>query len=178
MATSEGAGFGMGWAATVGSFAAPVAIMLWQAASSVYESGGLSLSLGPIFLIGTPISLLATWLFGLPFALYLRRRKSLNVMAVCVGGVVIGAAFFITLLWLVSLPSASTAQVPGQAIVGGVLGLLVALTFACWHEYPSEFRRVEGRSYLHRPWYTFAPIATWRPLTVSCRTVPMDACRE
>jgi hypothetical protein len=131
MTTSKNAGLGLGWAATVGSFAAPVAVMLWQAASSLFDGGGggVSLSLGLIFLIGAPISLLATWLLGLPFVLYMRRRKSLNVMAVCVGGVVIGAIFFVTLLWLVSLPSQSTAHVFGQSLVGGILGLLVALVF-------------------------------------------------
>jgi hypothetical protein len=129
MTTSKNAGLGLGWAATVGSFAAPVAVMLWQTANSLFDGGGISLSLGLIFLIGAPISLLATWLLGLPFVLYMRRRKFLNVMAVCVGGVVIGAIFFVTLLWLVSLPSHSTAHVFGQSLVGGILGLLVALAF-------------------------------------------------
>lgn len=127
--TSKNAGLGLGWAATVGSFAAPVAVMLWQGASSLFDGTGTSLSLGPIFLIGGPVSLLATWLLGLPFVFYMRRRKSLSVMAVCLGGVVIGAIFFVTLLWFVSLPSQSTAHVFGQSLVGGILGLLVALAF-------------------------------------------------
>lgn len=129
MTTSKNAGLGLGWAATVGSFAAPVAVMLWQAASSLFDGSDISLSLAPIFLVGTPLSLLATWLLGLPFVLYMRRRKSLNVVAVCGGGGVIGAIFFVALLWLVSLPSQSTAHVFGQSLVGGILGLMVALAF-------------------------------------------------
>jgi len=129
MATSKNAGLGLGWAAIAGSFAAPVVVMLWQAASSLFDRGGISLSLGPIFLIGAPISLLVTCVFGLPFVFYLRRRNSLNVIAVCLGDVVIGAFLFVALLWLVSLPSQATADVFRQSLVGGFLGLMVALVF-------------------------------------------------
>lgn len=129
MTTSKNAGMGFGWAATVGSFAAPVAVVLWQAASSLVDGSDISLSAGPVFLIGTPISLLATWLFGLPFVLCMRRRKALNVVAVCGGGVAIGAGFFVVLVRLVSQPSLSTAHVFGQLLVGGTLGLVVALAF-------------------------------------------------
>jgi hypothetical protein len=136
MTTSKNAGLSLGWAATVGSFAAPVAVMLWQAASSLFDGSDISLSPGSIFLVGTPLSLLATWLLGLPFVLYMRWRKSLNVMAVCGGGVVIGAIFFVTLLWLVSLPSQSTAHMFGQCLVGGILGLTVALAFCLLAQIP------------------------------------------
>src|ERR1700761_8592719 len=108
MTMSENSGLGLGWAATLGAFAAPLALMLWQVTSSLFDGVGVSVSLGPIFLIGYPISLLATWLLGLPLVLYMRRRKSLNAFAVCLGGIVIGAILFVTLLWFVDLSSQTT----------------------------------------------------------------------
>jgi len=129
MTMSKNSGLGLGWAATLGAFAAPLAVMLWQVTSSLFDGAGVSVSLGPIFLIGYPISLLATWLLGLPLVLCIRRRKSLNAVAVCLGGIVIGAILFVTLLWLVELSSQATAHVFGQALVGGILGLLVASFF-------------------------------------------------
>jgi hypothetical protein len=142
MTTSINEGLGFGWAATVGSLAAPVGTMLWQAASSPFDVGELSLSLGPIFLIGVPISLSATWLFGLPFILYMRRRKSLNIAVVCLGGIFIGAIVFVVLVWLVSLPPHSMAHVFGQLVVGGSLGLIVALAFCLLARVP--FRSVDA----------------------------------
>ncbi|WP_369928372.1 hypothetical protein [Xanthomonas sp. NCPPB 2632] len=134
---SKNPGLSMAWAATVGSFAAPFAVIIWQAASSLLTGGVLSLSAGPIFLIGAPISLLATWLLGLPLVLYLRRKNSLNAFTVSGGGIVLGAIVFVMLLWLVSL-SAPTHMFQ-QALAGGLLGLSVAVTFCLLANIPFRF---------------------------------------
>lgn len=134
---SKNPGLSMAWAATVGSFAAPFAVMIWQAASSLLTGGVLSLSAGPIFLIGSPISVLATWLLGLPLVLYLRRQNSLNAFTVSGGGIVLGAIVFVMLLWPVSL-SAPTHMLQ-QALAGGLLGLLVAVIFCLLANIPFRF---------------------------------------
>jgi len=144
MTKSESAGLSLGWAATFGSFAAPLAVALAgalvQAAISRFEARGFYSSLDLIFLFGEPISLLATWTFGLPFVLYLRRRNALNAAAVCAGGAVIGAVFVVALLWLVSRSPASTAQVFGQSIFGCIMGLVVASTFCLLARIPFRIR--------------------------------------
>ena len=144
MTKPESAGLSLGWAATVASCAAPLAVAvagaLVQIALSHFEANGFYSSLDLFFLFGEPVSLVATWMSGLPFVLYLRRRKALNAAAVCAGGTVIGAAFVVALLWLVSESPTSTAQVFGESIFGGIMGLIVALTFCLLARIPFRTR--------------------------------------
>src|ERR1700754_2155695 len=117
--TKEGMGFA--WSGALASFVAPVVVVLCQAVSSLIEEHRVNVSVGPIFLIGLPISILPIWLLGMPFVLYLRRMELLNAKTVCIGGAFFGALFLIAFLWIVDPPLLPWPRLLGQGSAGGFL---------------------------------------------------------
>ena len=79
------------------------------------------------FVLAFPISLLATLMLGLPYALWLRSRGFFSSLTICVGAAVIGAAAFSYLTWLVE--SDSTILDPPTLLAGMGFGLVSGVAF-------------------------------------------------
>jgi hypothetical protein len=127
MLTKERLGFA--WAGTLASFVAPLVVVLWQAANSLIDEHGVDVSIGPIFLLGLPISILSTWFLGLPLVLYLRWKQVLNAKIVCAGGAAFGASFLIVFFWIIDPPLLPWPRLLGQGSAGAFLGFAVAVVF-------------------------------------------------
>ena len=82
------------------------------------------------FILGLPPSYAATWLFGMPYVLWLRRIGRLSAMTVCIGAMLAGGVTY----WLMEKISHEDRSTPTMLIglaAGSVFGLAAALVF-CW----------------------------------------------
>ena len=91
------------------------------------SSANLLIGIGGIFVIATPISFLATTLFGLPYVLFLRALKILNWTYICVGASLIGVLVDLLLVWLVSGELTKLSQGLLAAFIGLVSGIAFCL---------------------------------------------------
>ena len=85
-------------------------------------SFGYLLSNSAIFLtVAIPVSLAAMLCIGLPYALWLRSRGSLNAISICAGSMVIGVGVFSLLTWTLTWDN----RLPGllQMVLGAGQGL-------------------------------------------------------
>ena len=92
-------------------------------------SFGYLLSNSAIFLtVAIPVSLAAMLCIGLPYALWLRSRGSLNAISICAGSMVIGVGVFSLLTWTLTWDN----RLPGllQMGLGAGQGLAAGIAFS------------------------------------------------
>jgi hypothetical protein len=119
------------WLATlIAPWAAPIGLALWATATGLVQQGSAGLKDWPslfLFLFFVlPASYAATCLFGLPYVLWLRARKALNTVYVCMGA---GAAGVITAFAYPLVMGSGWAPNPITMLLSIGLGLLSGLSF-------------------------------------------------
>ncbi len=79
------------------------------------------------FVLAFPVSLLATLILGLPYALWLRSRGAFSSLSICIGAAAIGAAAISYFTWLVE--SDATIVDPLDLLAGVGFGLISGVAF-------------------------------------------------
>lgn len=84
-------------------------------------------SIGGLFAIATPVSLLATMCLGLPLVVLLRWRNALSWLSICVGATLIGAVAFALFTWVIT--SGQRAPTLSHYSIGAIFGLVSGVAF-------------------------------------------------
>jgi hypothetical protein len=84
--------------------------------------------IGFVFLFGLPLSLGATYLVGLPFALLLRSQRLLTVKYVVAGAALLGAFAIVGLTFVVLRAPVTLDAVAVGVAVGAIAGLVFCAT--------------------------------------------------
>ena len=119
----------------VAPFAAPVLFFLGLMLASVIHDGlaiGLqdwqAGALAALVLI-LPVSYLATWLFGIPYIIWLRSRSRLTATYVCAGAIFFGVVSARVCQWIGSADASRVSNLALGVLLGSGLALCVALAF-------------------------------------------------
>lgn len=110
-------------------FALLVLVVLWDIASGERTmSFAAAVEVFAFALVlGLPIALVATWLLGLPLAVWLRRRGRLSLGSLCLAAAPLGALAFVAGLAAFGARLALVAQVGAGAFVGVGVALVFGL---------------------------------------------------
>ncbi len=131
------------WKATlIAPLGVPLSIVFVVAVESVLNDGipglrDLPATMFLVFLFGLPISYGVMLFLGLPYLIWLRSKKQLTWVFVCIGSIVFGSTIW-SGYWQLSPHSPPfMSTIPTGAFIGFVVGV----TFCLVAKLPSGFRR-------------------------------------
>ncbi len=142
-ATDDGQPKHLLWRGALCSILAPPTLLVlfaWML-RPIPPSGRLLRGVGHMFMLATPVTLLATLCLGLPLVLALRALKALSWKSVCLGAMMIGAAAFALFVWLLlgNRPAPSVFHY----VLGAVFGLVSGASFCIGARLESSSRPIQ-----------------------------------
>ncbi|KAF1003049.1 MAG: hypothetical protein GAK28_04958 [Luteibacter sp.] len=134
-------GTGLVLAALISPFSVPLVMFVLWTAIALANGGGWSFSeMGVVFMFATIPPLVTMVVVGLPVALWLRRMGWLNAMTFCAFGCVVGAVVMAGMLWFLIGDRQKSDALGWEALIGGGIGLLVAISFCLLARVPVQSR--------------------------------------
>ena len=139
---SRGTGFVL--AALISPFSVPLAMFVIWTAIALANGGGWSFDeMGMIFMFATIPPLVTMVIVGLPVAFLLRRMGWLNALTYCAFGCVMGALVMAAMLWFLVGDRQTSDALGWEAMIGGGIGLVVAIAFCLLARVPVLARPAE-----------------------------------